>query len=241
MLPTVDPTHHAAYYEAALRALRFIEQRAPTTRRFGADADARWAALRGHLETADRIDLLLRDADAQWPSAFGARTVFALRAVAEDDPFGSTWLPLEPEAAAELWRKVLAEAAPASVHDALTACAAAWGLGLRRLDVGSIRPEDKLLVAGPSAIAALATAFVADKDLSFADQVAVVATPHAHRQLAALTGALLNTKSPTRILAAPPEGTNQPPRASDLTSRRVILSEDAAPEDAAFARHLTAG
>lgn len=73
-----------AYYRGALTGLRHVEARQPTGRRFGAEADARWASFRGDLTTADRIDLLIRDADAQWPGAFGARSVFARRAVAED-------------------------------------------------------------------------------------------------------------------------------------------------------------
>jgi hypothetical protein len=52
MVPEAD---RAAYYRAALCCLRFIEQRRPTGRRFGAEADARWASFRGELQGADRI------------------------------------------------------------------------------------------------------------------------------------------------------------------------------------------
>ena len=45
-----------AYYSAALAGLRFLEQRQPTGRRFGPDADARWTNFRGDLATADRGD-----------------------------------------------------------------------------------------------------------------------------------------------------------------------------------------
>jgi hypothetical protein len=83
------------YYEGAPCALRFIEARRPTKRRFGAEADATWKAFRGDFGTSARIDLLLRDADAQWPGAFGARTVYDLAAVAEDEAFGAAWLPLD--------------------------------------------------------------------------------------------------------------------------------------------------
>ncbi len=234
MLPALDPTQCSAYYEAALHALRFLEHRSPTTRRFGPDADARWAALRGHLETADRIDLLLRDADAQWPASFGARTVFALRAAAEDDPFGSTWTPLDSGDAETLWRKVLAEPAPTTLRDAFTACVAAWSTPLRPFEPGPVASADKLLVAGPGAIVATALAFAPGRDLSFADQVAIIATPHAHRQLAALSGALLNAARAPAIHA---EGTTTAP----LQGRRVLVSDDADPADAAFARRFAAG
>ena len=53
------------YVEGALRLLQFVENRRPTGRRFGADADARWASFRGDLETVDRIELMIRDADAE--------------------------------------------------------------------------------------------------------------------------------------------------------------------------------
>jgi len=221
MLPTLDPAHQLAYYEAALRGLRFIEQRSPVARRFGPDADARWAALRGHLATADRLDILLRDADAQWPAAFGARTVFTLRAVAEDDPFGSTWPPLDPNTAEELWRRVLDEAPPSTLHDALAACALAWGISLTPFDPGPFAPTEKILLAGPSAIAATALAFAKGNDLDWSEQVTLLATPPSHRQLAALVSALLNTTRPPRLLEPQSE-----PEAS-----RVILSDDADPTD----------
>jgi hypothetical protein len=65
-----------------LFALRYLEGRRATGRRFGADADALWSSLQGDLTTANRLDLLIRDADAEWPGGFGARTVFAMRGVA---------------------------------------------------------------------------------------------------------------------------------------------------------------
>lgn len=234
MLPALDSPLRAAYYEAALRALRFVEQRSPTTRRFGPDADARWAALKGHLGTIDRLDLLLRDADAQWPASFGARTVFSLRAVAEDDAFGSSWEPLDDEAAESLWRNVLADAAPTQLEKTFHACAHAWRLSLSTFDPGSIGPADKLVLAGPSAVAYTAVAFSAKTDLSFCDQVLVVATPPAHRQLAALCSALLNT---TR--AIPLVDANSNP--ASFSGRRVLMSNDADPADAALVRRFTAG
>ncbi len=56
-----------SYYGAALVGLLAIEARRPTGRRVGSEADARWQAFRGDLTTANRLDLLIRDADAQWP------------------------------------------------------------------------------------------------------------------------------------------------------------------------------
>jgi hypothetical protein len=219
-----------AYYRGVLSALRFIEQRQPTGRRFGPDADARWSSFRGDLTTADRLDLLVRDADAQWPEAFGARTVFASRAVPEDEPFGAGWEPLEPVDAEELWRAQLAIPPAADVNAALLAVAQAWELPLTEHEVGAIGAADKLLMSGPSAIVSSVAAFHQDKDLDWTAQVVVVATPPAHRQLAGLGGALLNANKATTIWSAI-EGTAQ-------RGRRLILSVDADPTDAQRAREL---
>lgn len=228
-----DGSDRARYYTAALRALRFIEQRTPTTRRFGSEADARWGAFHGNLTTADRLDLLLRDADAHWPAAFGARNVFDLRAAAEDEAFGAEWHPLDPVDADALWRTVLAEPPPSGVRETLTAAAASWDLALTAHDAGTIAPTDKLLVVGPSAVAALVAAFATGKDLDWADQVICVATPPAHRQIAALGAALLGVTRPT-VLASP--GAKTPIG----KGRRLIASPDAAPEDLAWAHDLAA-
>jgi hypothetical protein len=44
------------FYRGALTALSFLEERHPTGRRFGQNADLRWASLRGHLMDIDRLD-----------------------------------------------------------------------------------------------------------------------------------------------------------------------------------------
>lgn len=98
---TPDTRSRRLYYTAALIGLRYVDQRSGQ-RRFGADADARWSQLAGDLHLADRFDLLLRDADAQWHGAFGARSVFDLPEVAEDDAFGADWVPLEDSDAPDL-------------------------------------------------------------------------------------------------------------------------------------------
>ena len=122
----LDGTGH--YVDGALRLLQYVEARRPTGRRFGADADARWSSFRGDLEIVDRIELMIRDADAEWPGGFGARAVFAMQGVAEDEPFGSQWEGLDPVAAEELWRRVKAEAPPTTVAATLASIANAWGV-----------------------------------------------------------------------------------------------------------------
>ncbi len=89
----------------------------------------------------------------------------------------------------------------------------------------AIGAAERVVVAGPSAIAATIEAFAAATDLDWTEQVTVIATPPAHRQLAALGTALLNATKPTRFDAA-------------KNPTKLILSADASPEDAARAREL---
>jgi len=224
-----------SYYCGALAALRCVEARLPTGRRFGAEAAARWRSFKGDLTTADRIDLLIRDADAQWPGAFAARRVFARRAVAEDEPFGVGWDPLDPIDAEDIWRSENSLPASADVGGTLAAVALHWGITTTTTSVGGslgvIHPADKLVVAGPSAIAATLEAFQRGKDLDWADQVIVVATPLAHRQLAALGSALLNVASPTRVI-------DHTEVATLARKARVVVSDDANADDARRAREL---
>lgn len=219
-----------SYYAAALAGLRFVEARRPSGRRFGGEADARWAGFRGDLTTADRLDLLLRDADAEWPGAFGARTVFAAPAVAEDDAFGPMWPGLEPVDAEEIWRTTLASTEPRDIDELFAAWSKAWDVSLRDFDVGPITTVDRLLLAGPSAIAAAVRAFVGRENLAWTEQVTVVATPPAHRQLASLAGAALNATKPAAIV---PHA-----RAHGLLGRPVV-SDDALADDAAVAGRTT--
>jgi len=217
-----------AYYRAALVGLRCMEARKPTGRRFGADADALWASFRGDLTTADRLDLLIRDANAQWPGAFGARSTFAMAAVAEDEAFGPAWPGLDPVDAEELWRAVPREDLSAD-RAALEAAAQAWGFELAPEPPPDVSPTDKLVVAGPSAVARLLPAFVGREDLDWADQITVIATPPGHRQVAALASALRAVTKPARVLRHDAPATS---------GSRALVSKDATPEDARRAEEL---
>jgi hypothetical protein len=225
----------SSYYEGALWALRFIEARRATGRRFGPEADATWSAFRGDLGASARIDLLLRDADTQWPGAFGARSVYDLAAVAEDEAFGASWVPLDDVDAEELWRRVVPTTAPTTVRQALDQLAAAWQLTLSKVDVGPIGATDRLLVVGPSAIAATIEAFTEGSDLDWREQVTVIATPPAHRHLAAAGAALVNARSATRLVGAAATAAEIP------RGVRLVASADAAPADRARADEAVRG
>lgn len=220
-----------SYVEGALRLLQFVESRQASGRRFGADADARWASFRGDLATADRIDLMIRDADAQWPGGFGARGVFAIQGVAEDEPFGSQWPGLDPVTAEELWRRLKKEPAPTTPTATLTAIADAWHITLAKHDVDPIAPTDQLIIVGASAIAATIEAFATGTALDWADQVTVVASAPAPRQLAAAGTALLNAPRSARVIAAGET-------AKVARGARLVASTDAAPADLAAAKAL---
>jgi hypothetical protein len=220
------------FYEAALTALRYVERRTPTGRRFGPDADARWSTLRGLLSVSHRIDLLLRDADTQFPGAFGARVPFQfegtlMRGASVDDAFGAAWTSLTPAAADFLWMRVLSLPAPVSPVEALRRCAALLGLESEPELTPTLRPAMQLVVSGPSAIVAVAERFAEDAAgggaLAWDEQVTCVATPPAHRQLAGLVAPLLNTKRSTRLRS----------REEPVTGRvdAFVVSDDADPWD----------
>lgn len=221
------------YYEAALSALHYLEHKAPTGRRFGQDADLRWGAFKGHLQDVDRLELLVRDADAQWPGSMGARRVFNRKGVAEDDAFGTEWESLDAVAGAELWRAAVTTPAAENLGAALSRIADAWGLSLEPHSHTDVSPSSRMVVAGASAIAALAQVFDGRSDLDWGDQVAVVATDPGVRQLAAFCGAALNVTNKTPTLLAADE------RGPSLAGYTLVTSPDAAPTDASWAQTLT--
>lgn len=228
MPAAISVTERHAYYRAALRGLRFVEARSPSGRRFGADADALWKGFAGRLDAADRIDLLLRDADTEWPGAFGARATFELGATAEDEPFGTDWASLDGHAAAKLWAEACAQA-PKDVPAVLREVCGVWELAVEPFEVGSLDPTVRLAVAGPSAIVAAIEAFAAGSDLAWSRQVTVVADRPGERQLAALAAALLDAGDGTTILGtAPPADGDEP-----VPFGRALVSNDA--EEAARA------
>lgn len=223
------------YVEAALRLLQFVEARRPTGRRFGADADARWNSFRGDLATVDRIELMIRDADAEWPASLGARVVYALPGVPEDEPFGAQWPSLDPVDAETVWRRVKAESAPTTPAAALAAIARAWGVTLAPHDPGAITATDHLVVVGASAIAATIVAFADGAALDWAEQVVVIATAPHERQLAAAATSILNAQRPARILGAAQASGAKPDRGA-----RLVISSDATSSDRAAATAMLA-
>jgi len=231
----VDPLLARLYYRSALTALRYLDERTGR-RRFGADADARWQSFAGdepadaHREEArprilldaDRIDLLLRDADAQWPGAFGARVVFDLSAVAEDDAFGAEWAPVVDGIA--VWQQVLRAPLASGLEALLKQLCAHWEQRLTFKTLPVPGPTERWLVHGPQAIGAAILAFAASPSAVWHAQVVIVGEPplvvdlppQSQRQrafgrhLAALATGLLGQSRPTCILRELPPADGYP-------------------------------
>jgi len=192
----------AAYYAGALLLLSFLEARRPTGRRFGSEADARWSGFAGHLSVRDRIDLLVRDADLEWPGSVGARRVFGLDGVADDDAFGPTWEGVPAHVAADLFRMH----AGTSISGVAAWLDAAFAVARRprlTIEVATVAPNDRFVVAGASAVAALLARFDGQRELDFGAQVLVVADDAFARQLAIAAPLVLASGTATRLSGAP--------------------------------------
>jgi len=100
---------------------------------------------------------------------------------------------------------------------------------------GPIGAADKLVVVGPSAIAGAIDAFSRGTDFDWNDQVFVVATSPAHRQLAILGAALVNASKATRLVNTDGASTQV------LRGARLVASADAPAGDRSTAERVTQG
>lgn len=226
LLPS--PAERDAFYAASLVGLRALDARERSPRRFGAEADARWAAFSGALGLGDRVDLLLRDAAVTWGEAFSPALAFGLFGLPEDEPFGPDWRGLADDRA----RRLLAD----PPQPTLDAAAAALGQHPEPVDPGPLGPSTHLILAGGAAVLAVARAFQSRAELSWPDQVLVVASTPAHRQLAALAAPILGAASRTRLIRPAADAASTTRAAGFALLDRAIVSSDADPADAAFAR-----
>ena len=221
-----------AFYAAAVAGLRALDSRERSPRRFGPDADTRWASFKGALTESDRIDFLLRDAAVTWGAAFSPSECFGFFGLADDEPFGPDWGGIDDHAAKRL---LLAEPdAPATLEHI------AHGLGVKAasVPVPSVTPSTKLVVAGGTAIVSVAKVFAENKALSWTDQVVVVADKAAWRQLAGLAAVLLGARGRT-ALVRPTEGAESALRAAGFAHLdAAVVSPDAEPEAAELARKV---
>jgi len=223
----------AAFYRAALCALRFVDAREGRGRRFGRDADAVWREFRGEMGASERIDLLLRDADTEWPRAFAPRVVFGLGGLADDEPFGPAWAGLESGLGEELWQ-ASEHAVRGEVGAVVRAMVEAWGHAMVRVEAPVVTPTSRLVVAGMSAIAGMIEVFAPRGDLSWTEQVLVVASRPSERQLSGVASAILSAGGPTQVVRP-----HERPERS-FAQAELVISKDA-DDEARAAAHLIQG
>lgn len=228
MSTPISSAERATYYLAVLRLLRFAEQRSPTKRRFGVDADALWKDFAGGLKASDRIDILLRDADTEWPGAFGARAAFGLRAVAEDDAFGADWASLPPMDGERVWKDAFKGKVAASVDDAIDQLCDAWEITPAKFALPKLTATSRGMVGGASAIAAAIRTFADNPNLSWPNQLVIVADRPGERQLAAVATMLLNLTHPTVIRGSSDHVDD--PKPPKFANHIAIVSKDATDE-----------
>jgi hypothetical protein len=197
-LPAVNDADR--FYRSALLALCAWEQHEPSGRRFGPEADAAWSMFHGHLNEADRIDLLIRDAAVRHPAAFAPRTIFAIADLPEDEPFGPRWTsPYGPDTGRRAWRELL-DSRASSPRDLWRRAVDAWEIPPDPLELRStLDTTSRVLAVGATAIAALADRFLTGaEDLDWGRQVIAVASTPAGVQLAGIVPHCAGTRQPAR-------------------------------------------
>lgn len=229
MLTLPSVADRDAFYAAALAGLRELDARERAPRRFGPDADTRWAAFRGGLNDADRIDILLRDAAVLWGAAFAPVEVFGLFGLAPDEAFGPDWIQPSASVARRLLQESSSSRIPADAAHLL-------GVSSSPPTLPTITPATRLAVAGGAALLAVAEAFAGRSELVWSKQVLAVATTPSHRQLAGLLAVLIGADARTSL--ARPEGELRAIlKGAGFTQLDIaVTSADAEPECATFCR-----
>ncbi len=232
MSSAVSSAQRNGFYRAALLGLRALDEAERSGRRFGADADARWNGFRGHLGTAERLDLVIRDAAVKWASAFSPALVFKLPGLASDEPFGPDWSALPEHEAARLWTDH-------SCPPGIGAVTGALGIEAPPIDLPAVLPSTRLLVAGGAAIAGVARHFQQHSALSWSDQVLVVAEQPRLRHLAGLMAPLLYAAGPTRLVLPSDDVAAVLAKADFSSGATVVTSNDASSRSLSFARQAS--
>lgn len=200
-------------------------------RRFGPDADTRWAQFAGALGLGDRLDIVLRDAAGTWGAAFSPSDCFGFFGLADDEPFGPDWGGL-PDTAA---KRLLGEADRSPTIESV---AAALGVLAATVPLPPINPSTKIAVAGGAAVVAVAGAFERDQALSWTDQVVVLAEHGPTRQLAGLAAVIIGARARTVIVRPHADAAAALRAAGFAHVDAVVTSPDAEPAAVEFARSI---
>ena len=222
-----------AFYAAALVGLRALDSRERTPRRFGPDADTRWSQFRGALGTADRLDVLLRDAASTWGAAFSPALAFGLPGLAEDEPFGPDWKGLDDHLAQGLW----SGSSAANLEDA----ARALGVVPSPVELPHLGATTRVIVAGGAALLAVAQRFAQNPGWSWTDQVLTVASRPESRQLAALAAVTLGARGRTALVQPADDVAATLRSAGFAQVDAAVTSPDASAASLEFAKRAVGG
>ena len=219
------------FYAAAILGLHALDAAERSPRRFGAEADARWAQFAGALGVGDRVDILLRDAAEKWGAAFSPAECFTFFGLADDEPFGPDWSGLPDHAA----KKVLADFNRVPSIDDV---AQALGVKVSSVPIPPLKKDTKIVVAGGSALVTLAKAFAADTSLSWTDQVVAIASKGSFRQLASLAAVVLGARGRTAVIRPGTDATAAVRAVGFSHVDIAVVSPDAEPDAGEVARSM---
>lgn len=225
----ISPEQRSAYYRAAFLGLHALDAAERTPRRFGPDAEARWSGFAGHLGTAERLDLLIRDAAVTWGVGFSPALIFDLPGLAEDEPFGPDWASLPPQEVQRLWASPPWAVSIGDVAEVLD-------VPLTPVDLPSITPSTRLMVAGGAAVCALATHFSGQDELSWPDQVLVVSERPQVLQLAGLVAPIIAARGPSCALRPVDDVAAALKEQGWSAGGEAVVSDDATAREGLFAR-----
>ncbi len=224
-----------AFYRASLLGLAWLDAHESTPRRFGPAADATWRNYAGTpaaLQALDRVELLLRDGASVYPDAFSPRAVFTLDGLTDDEPFG----PWSRRPTDELLTRAFdtPPVAPTGLRALLTDAARAWGCEPGSCaPITGIGPTTRVALFGVGALVAVTEHFAERRDLSFHEQVIVIADGPAARHLAALASLALREPRAPRCIVSSLDAEAR--RAAGVPGvDRVFVSDDA-PDGASVA------
>ena len=234
MTVPVSATQRTRFYRASLMGLRALDASERNPRRFGSGPHARWQGFGGHLGTAGRIDLLIRDAAVKWGAGFAPATVFGLPGLADDEPFGPDWAALPEHEAKRMWTDV-----PPTVDIAMVANV--FDIDEVAMPLPPITASTRLLVAGGPALCAVGAHFLQHPELSWSDQVLVVAEQPRIRHLAGLMAPLVRALSQTRLVRPSDDVRATLASASFSFGATPITSADARPAALDFVRDAQRG
>jgi hypothetical protein len=98
--PDRVPNPAQPFYHAAMAASPPSSSKPSGPYYSGSERGAQWEFFAGHLDAADRLDLVIRDAAVRQPAAFAPRDIFRMLDLPDDEPLGPRWVSpfLAPDA-----------------------------------------------------------------------------------------------------------------------------------------------